>query len=87
LARKQLFFQAEASACISGLANVLFCEWVVHYFVFLLVAKLSVGSVFFTLGGNGKPGRAHEVGVVWVMLPAVFILNLFLKPICISLIS
>lgn len=27
--------QAEASACVSGLANVQFCAWAVHYIVFL----------------------------------------------------
>jgi hypothetical protein len=48
--------QAEASACVSGLANVQFCAWAVHYFVFLflsLSSKLSVRFGLFTLTANG----------------------------------
>src|SRR5690554_7363826 len=44
--------QAEASACVSGLANVLFCALAVHYIVFLflsLSSKLSVRFCLFTL--------------------------------------
>jgi len=33
--KKTALLQAEASACVSGLANVQFCAWAVHYFVFL----------------------------------------------------
>jgi len=29
--KKTALLQAEASACVSGLANVLFCVWAVHY--------------------------------------------------------
>jgi len=32
--------QAEASACVSGLANVQFCAWAVHYIVFLVLVFL-----------------------------------------------
>ncbi|MDY0144246.1 MAG: hypothetical protein RBR97_20375, partial [Bacteroidales bacterium] len=38
--------QAEASACVSGLANVQFCAWAVHYFVFLF---LSLSSKLFAV--------------------------------------
>jgi len=48
--------QAEASACVSGLANVQFCAWAVHYIVFLFMSfssKLSVRFGLFTLTANG----------------------------------
>ncbi|NLF42741.1 MAG: hypothetical protein GX587_08600 [Bacteroidales bacterium] len=43
--------QAEASACVSELANVLFCAWAVHYIVFSFCRSLLLGS-FFRLAGN-----------------------------------
>jgi len=49
--------QAEVSACVLELANVLFCALAVHYLVFLsssISSKLSVRFCLFTLGGNGK---------------------------------
>jgi hypothetical protein len=33
--KKTALLQAEASACVSGLANVQFCALAVYYFVFL----------------------------------------------------
>ena len=54
--KKTALLQAEASACVSGLANVQFCAWAVHYFVFLflsLSSKLSVRFCLFTLTANG----------------------------------
>jgi len=53
--KKTALLQAEASACVSGLANVLFCAFAVHFIVFLFLSissKLSAVA-FFTLGGNG----------------------------------
>ena len=53
--KKTALLQAEASACVSGLANVQFCAWAVNYLVFffcLLVANCLLCR-FFTLGGNG----------------------------------
>jgi hypothetical protein len=53
--KKTALLQAEVSACVSGLANVQFCAWAVHFFVFpylSLSSKLSAVSIF-TLGGNG----------------------------------
>ena len=44
--KKTALLQAEASACVSGLANVQFCGSAVHYIVFLL---LSFCSKFFTV--------------------------------------
>jgi hypothetical protein len=41
--------QAEASACVSGLANVQFCAWAVHYFVFLFLSLSSKLYVRFGL--------------------------------------
>ena len=52
--KKTALLKAEASVCVSGLANVQFCAWAVHYIVFFflsLCSKLSAVS-FFTLGGN-----------------------------------
>jgi hypothetical protein len=47
--------QAEASACVSELANVLFCALAVYYIVFFLSlsSKLSVRFCLFTLTANG----------------------------------
>jgi hypothetical protein len=50
VSKKTVLLQAEASACVSGLANVLFCALAFHYLVFIslsLCSKLSVVSVFF----------------------------------------
>jgi hypothetical protein len=53
--KKTALLQAEASACVSGLANVLFCALAVHYFFFLsLSSKLSVRFCLFTLTANGS---------------------------------
>jgi hypothetical protein len=55
--KKTALLQAEASACVSGLANVQFCAWAVRYFVFLflsLSSKLSAVSCLFTLTANKK---------------------------------
>jgi hypothetical protein len=46
--KKTALLQAEASACVSGLANVQFCAWAVHYIVFL-TAKLPLSFLFLGL--------------------------------------
>ena len=38
--KKTALLQAEASACVSGLANVQFCAWAVHYIIFLFIVFL-----------------------------------------------
>jgi hypothetical protein len=43
--KKTALLQAEASACVSGLANVLFCAWAVHL-SFFLTAKLPLSFLF-----------------------------------------
>src|SRR5690554_8032985 len=58
--------QAEASACVSGLANVLFCALAVHYIVFLflsLSSKLSVRFCLFTLTANSLiyPTKSYNI--------------------------
>ena len=53
--KKTALLQAEASACVSGLANVQFCALAVHYIVFLflsLSSKLSVRFSLFALTAN-----------------------------------
>ena len=50
--------QAEVSACVSGLANVLFCAWAVHYFDFLF---LSLSSKL-----SGRFGLLHLAVTVWL---------------------
>jgi hypothetical protein len=48
--KKTALLQAEASACVSGLANVQFCALAVHYFVFFflsLSSKLSAVPLSF----------------------------------------
>ena len=53
--KKTALLQAEASACVSGLANVQFCAWAVYFFLFLsLSSKLSVRFCLFTLTANGR---------------------------------
>jgi hypothetical protein len=50
--KKTALLQAEASACVSGLANVLFCALAVHFIVFLFClfsSKLSAVSFFLHL--------------------------------------
>ena len=51
--KKTALLQAEASACVSGLANVLFCALAVHYLVLFFLSfsnKLSTSiSVFLHL--------------------------------------
>jgi len=50
MAKKTALLQTKALACVSGLANVLFCAWAVHLFVFLflsLSSKLSAVSLSF----------------------------------------
>jgi hypothetical protein len=52
--KKTALLKAEASACVSGLANVQFCALAVHYFVFLflsLSSKLSAVSLSFYTDG------------------------------------
>ena len=52
--KKTTLLQAEASACVSGLANVLFCALAIFIFLFcLLSSKLSAVSLSFTLVHNG----------------------------------
>jgi hypothetical protein len=51
--KKTTLLQAEASACVSGLANVLFCALAIFIFLFcLLSSKLSAVSLSFTLVHN-----------------------------------
>jgi len=38
--KKTTLFQAEASACVSGLANVLFCALAFFIFLYLNAAKI-----------------------------------------------
>ena len=46
--KKTTLLQAEASACVSGLANVLFCALAIFIFLFcLLSSKLSAVSLSF----------------------------------------
>jgi hypothetical protein len=40
--KKTALLQAEASACVSELANVLFCVWAVHFISILFAAKLQL---------------------------------------------
>jgi len=49
--KKTTLLQAEASACASGLANVLFCVWAVHFFL-SFCSKLSDVVGFFSLVPN-----------------------------------
>jgi len=59
--------QAEASACVSGLANVQFCAWAFHYFDFFflsLSSKLSVRFCLFTLTAN-VPGLGAGAFYSW----------------------
>jgi len=47
--------QVEASACVLGLANVLFVRWlfIILFFIFLSYSgELSIEYVAHTLGGN-----------------------------------
>ena len=62
--KKTALLQAEASACVSRLANVQFCGSAVRYFVFLflsLSSKLSVVSCLFTLVHNVSALRCRTV--------------------------
>jgi len=53
--KKTALLQAEASACVSGLANVLFLSvGNFHFSILSLCSKLSAIVCLFTLGGNGK---------------------------------
>jgi hypothetical protein len=50
--KKTALLQAEASVCVLGLANVLFCALAVHFIVFSflsLCSKLSAVSFFLHL--------------------------------------
>jgi hypothetical protein len=55
VSKKTALLQAEASACVSELANVLFCALAFHFFFFFLSlsSKLSVRFCLFTLTANG----------------------------------
>lgn len=61
--KKTALLQAEASACVSGLANVMFCALVVH-FIFLfqsLSSKLSAVSLsFYTDGYHQYKGNSFK---------------------------
>jgi len=50
--KKTALLQAEASACVSGLANVLFCALAFFIFQFCLYVANCPLCRFFTLGGN-----------------------------------
>jgi len=52
--KKTALLQAEASACVSGLANVLFCALAFFIFQFCLYVANCPLCRFFTLGGNGS---------------------------------
>jgi hypothetical protein len=47
--KRTALLQAEASVCVQGLANVLFCEQVVHYLVFYFNVFSGKFSVCFGL--------------------------------------
>jgi hypothetical protein len=49
--KKTALLQAEASACVSGLANVLFCALAVHYIFFIFLSfcsKIPLCRFFYT---------------------------------------
>ena len=56
--KKTTLLQAEASACVSGLANVLFCALAFFIFQFCLYVANCPLCRFFTLGGNAR-GYGH----------------------------
>jgi len=51
--KKTALLQAEVSACVLGLANVLFCAWAFIICFSFLVANCQLFFCLFTLGGNG----------------------------------
>ena len=55
--KKTALLQAEASACVSGLANVLFCVVAIFIFLCLYAAKISLSFCrlfcLLTMNANG----------------------------------
>jgi hypothetical protein len=74
---KTALLQAEVLACVSELANVLFCALAIHFIISFFSIKLSTASVFLHLHTTGVRAITPFFVVVFVCMSLIFSIHIF----------